>query len=125
LLCFWKFRTNFLYQKIKQKETLNFEQNLEESCAINFEFCDIEILAKFSQILANVVKFYTRKKICFPILLSQKKNQKNQKKSKKKTKKKKKQRQNLPPQIKTFVTLCVFTTNKELFGIVIKFTSNK
>jgi len=40
-------------------------------------------------------------------------------------KKKKKQRQNLPPQIKTFVTLYVFTTNKELFGLVIKFTSNK
>jgi hypothetical protein len=61
----------------------------------------------------------------FPNSFVPKKKKKIKKNQKKKNKKKKKQRQNLPPQIKTFVTLCVFTTNKELFGIVIKFTSNK
>ncbi len=94
MLCFWKFRTNFLYQKIKEKETLNFEQNLEESCDIKFEFCDIEILAKLSQNSANVVKFYTRKKKLFPNSFVPQKKKKERKKEKEKSAK---QRKNLPP----------------------------
>jgi hypothetical protein len=109
LLCFWKFRTNFLYQKIKEKETLNFEQNLEESCDIKFEFCDIEILAKLSQNSANVVKFYTRKKKLFPNSFVP---PKKKKKKKKRKRKKRKAKEKFAPQINKFITLCVFTTNK-------------
>jgi hypothetical protein len=58
----WKNSTNFLYHKIKEKETLNFEQNLEESCDIKIDFCDIENLENISLNLANVVKFKIEKK---------------------------------------------------------------
>jgi hypothetical protein len=91
--------------KFLEKETPNFEQNPEESCDIKFEFCDIKNLAKFSQNSANVVKFTLEKKMFPKSFVPTKKKQKTKK------------RKNWPPtKIKTPITLCVFTTNKELLN---------
>jgi hypothetical protein len=101
LLCFWKNSTNFLYHKIKEKETLNFEQNLEESCDIKIDFCDIENLENISLNSANDVKFTLEKTHVPDSFVSPPQNQKKKGKI-------------CPPQIKARITLCVFTTNKGL-----------